>query len=204
MKAESRLSRGEIADLQSRLTTWLPPEEILRLVGRIGSLAYFCQSGLAFLRDAWIGAEFAKIRQLELVRLVSDIYPDFEILSGGGIERFEAVEADDPERRRGDEYRDSSDHAQCDPIDSWIARAEQTPLWLAAACQKKANKRYGARANLVVYLNVGEYGIRQREIESCFPSATASVKGSFDAVWVLWKSKAYLVWQSGEQPRRAA
>jgi hypothetical protein len=69
----------------------------------------------------------------------------------------------------------------------WVARAERASAWLEAACQTKLNKRYSARANLIIYLNLNEYGIRQQNVESCFSTATAKVKDSFDAVWVLWK-----------------
>ena len=83
-------------------------------------------------------------------------------------------------------------------MEDWIARVEQAPAWLEAACRNKADKRYGARANLVIYLNLSEYGIRQTEVGSSFLSATSAVKDSFDAVWVLWKERAYLVWKSGK------
>ena len=76
----------------------------------------------------------------------------------------------------------------------WIARAEQAPAWLQAACRKKTNKRYATRTNLVIYLNLSEHGIRQSEVEACFPSATESVKDAFETVWVLWKQRVYQVW----------
>lgn len=209
-----RLTREEIAELERRLIRWQTPEAMSRLVddtvNHIGSLNLFNQGGLALLRDAWIAAEFGQIRQLEQVRLVADIWPDFELNIDGRVEAFEAVEADDPKRRRGDEYRNSTGRIKQDPVEDWIVRAEQAPAWLEAACRKKADKRYGARANLVVYLNLIEYGIRQKEVERCFPSATAAVKDCFDAVWVLWKKRAYLVWKGAKhtieiaQPRNAS
>jgi hypothetical protein len=81
-------------------------------------------------------------------------------------------------------------------VENWIARAEQAPIWLEAACRKKASKKYSTRSNLVIYLNLGEYGIRQKEVERSFPSATAAAKDSFNSVWILWKKRAYLVWES--------
>ena len=165
---------------------------------RLGSVDLFNQGGLAFLRDAWIAAEFAQIREAGHVRLVADTWPDFELKKNSQIEQFEAVEADAPERRRGDEFRDGIWEIKQDTMEDWIARAEQAPAWLEFACRKKANKRYDPRANLIIYLNLSEHGIRQKEVESSFPTATAAVKNSFDAVWVLWKKQAYLVWKSGE------
>jgi hypothetical protein len=201
-----RLSPGEIADLRRQLVLWQTPEAMLKLyddtVERIGSENLFTQAGLVFLRDAWIAATFARARSVKHVRLVADIWPDFEMKKAGRIEAFEAVEADDPQRRRGDEYRNTTKKREHDPIENWIARAELIPTWIAAACQKKANKGYGACAGLVVYLNPDEWGIRQEEVESSFPSATATVKDKFDTVWVLWKNQAHLVWQTGEVQSR--
>ena len=197
-----RLTREEITELERRLAQWQTPKAMSSLVddamNQVGSVDLFNQGGLALLRDAWIAAEFGRIRQAEQVRLVADTWPDFELKIDGRVEAFEAVEADDPERRLGDEYRKSSGKIKDDPVEDWISRAEQAPSWLEATSRKKALKRYGARANLVVYLNLSEYGIRQKEVEDCFPLTTAAVKDSFDAVWVLWKKRAYPVWKDGE------
>lgn len=193
-----RLDKDEIDDLIMRLAEWQTPQAMHAVVegtmNALGSTNLFNQSGLAFLRDAWTAAEFGGMRKAEQVRLMSDNWPDFELLIGGRVETFEAVEAYDPERRRGVEYRESIGVVEDDPVEDWIARAEQAPAWLEAACRKKAGKRYGARANLVIYLNLSEFGIRQSEVEGCFPSATEAVKDAFEAVWVLWKKQAYQVW----------
>ena len=198
----ARLSRDEITDMERRLAEWQTPAEMAALVEdamhRLGSEDLFNQGGLAFIRDAWIACEFGNKRRAEQVRLVADEWPDFELMKDGQIEPFEAVEADDPERRRGDEYRNTTGEIEDDPVEDWIARAEQASAWLEAACQKKADKHYGARANLVAYLSFTEYGIRQKEVEKCLVSVTEAVKDSFDTVWVLWKKRAYLVWKGGE------
>jgi hypothetical protein len=199
-----RLTHSEIEKLRFQLAEWQTPEDMWRLANdtgnRIGSTNLFNQSGLAFLRDALTAVEFGKIRKASTVRLVAEAaeWPDFEIEVGGAIEKFEAAEVDDPERRRGDEYRDWV-VGLADPVADWVARAEQTPAWIAAVCQKKLEKRYGGRPSLIIYLNVSEHGIRQTEIESSFPPATAVAKDHFDAIWILWKSKAYHVWQAGTQ-----
>ena len=90
------------------------------------------------------------------------------------------------------------EEAEDDLLEDIFARAEQAHNWIAAACQKKADKRYTGRANLVVYLNLSEYGIRQMEVEACFPSATEVAKDNFEAVWVLWKKRTYPVWRNGQ------
>ena len=193
-----RLAPDEIADLTKRLAVWQTPQAMHGLVeatmNSLGSTNVFNQSGLAFLRDAWIAAEFGEMRNAEKAQLVSDNWPDFELLIGGRVEAFEAVEADDPERRRGVEYREGIGKVEDYPVEDWVACAEQAPAWLEAACRKKAGKLYGGRTNLVIYLNLSEFGIRQSEVEACFPSATEAVNDTFEAVWVLWKKRAYQVW----------
>jgi hypothetical protein len=195
-----RLTNKEIIELKRQLFQWQLPDTMLHLVDgtmdQTGSVDLFNQGGLAFLRDAWIAAKFGQIRQAKQVRLVSETWPDFELQIGDRIEAFEAVEADDPERRRGDEYRNSTGEIKQDPVEDWIARADQASTWLEIACQKKAGKHYGARVNLVVYLNISEYGIRQKEVEGSFSSSTAAAKNDFDTVWILWKDQAHLVWKS--------
>jgi len=140
--------------------------------------------------------------QAKKVRLVADDWLDFELKIAGKVISFEAVEADDPNRRRGKEYPDDADPAEAieDPIEDWIWRAGQIPSWLDAACKKKAGKSYSARTNLIIYLsNAGEYGIRQDQVEACFPSATGSAKNHFNSIWVIWKMKPYLVWRDGQR-----
>ena len=80
------------------------------------------------------------------------------------------------------------------PGEKWIADADAAPSWVAAACEKKLRKRYSGRALLLIYLNFSEYGIRQGEVLTALPSATASVKDHLNSVWVLWQQKALQVW----------
>ena len=105
-----RLSRDEIEGLTKRLGEWQTPEAMDAVVDEamnsLGSTNLFNQSGLAFIRDAFIAAKFGNVRDADKIRLVEDNWPDFELLIGDRVEAFEAVEADDLERRRGDEYRD--------------------------------------------------------------------------------------------------
>lgn len=197
----TRLTRQEAENLLHQLASWQTPGDMRQLVdteiSKIGSETLFNQGGLAFIRDAWIAAEFAVIRKAEKVRLMSDNWPDFELMIDGQAVAFEAVEADDPDRRRGHEYKKGLNGIQDDPVEDWIARAEQAPVWIEKASRKKADKKYAQRTNLVIYLNLSDYGIRQTEVESCFRSATESARVSFDSIWILWKKKAYRVWPIG-------
>ena len=203
-----RLEKHEIAELKARLAEWQTPAAMHDLVDAtmdgLGSENLFNQGGLAFLRDAWTTAGFGKMRKAEKVRLVAGNWPDFELEIGGQVEAFEAVEADKPGRQRGLEYRKGIGEVEDDSVEDWIAEAEQAPVWLEAASQKKADKKYGARAKLLIYLNLNEWGIRHSEVVSCFPHATRAVKGLFEEVWVLWKDRAYRVWRQPSAPVQAA
>jgi len=198
-RSRTRLTKSEISDLQQRLRRWQKPAEMVELAKPVSSIIFFNQSGLAFLRDAWVAAEFAKARKADLVRLVEDNWPDFELMVGGNIERFEAVEADDPKRRRGLEYTEESiGKVEHDPVENWIARAEAAPRWIAIACERKAAKNYAGIANLVIYLsNSGGYRIGDAEVKASFPAATASIKNLFESVWILWQGEAYKIWSFG-------
>ena len=100
-----------------------------------------------------------------------------------------------PGRRRGDEYREAEKRTadggpivEDDPIEDWIARADQVPAALSAVIATKIGKRYAGRASLLVYLNVNEFGIRQVEIEAAMAPAVAPALPCFQRVWLLVES----------------
>ena len=70
-----------------RLAQWQTPQAMHAVteatVNALGSANLFNQSGLAFLRDAWIAAQFGEMQKAEQVRLVSDNWPDFELIISG-------------------------------------------------------------------------------------------------------------------------
>lgn len=192
----TRLSKREKRTLKTVFCEWQDPRTMAETVDQcmngLGSVDLFTQAGLEFVREAWTAAKFAQLRGAAHVRLIADEWPDFELRYEGKSERFELIEADDPDRRRGDEYRERIGEVSDDPVEDWIARAEKAAVWMDIACRKKMKKNYGSRANLLILLNLNEFGIRQQEVESTFPAVTAIVKNQFESVWVLWKEKAYM------------
>lgn len=200
----TRLTDSEEKDFRKRLSEWQNPESMCALVEKIrhklGAKDFFNQRALSFLRDAWIAGRFSKLRGADEVRLVNEDCPDFELKISGGIERFEATEADSPDRRRGEYYRKGIGQVEDCPFEGCLKQAEQAESWVRKAAEKKAKKQYGVDVNLVIYLNLQsfhfdsiEYDICQEKIESCFGAATKSAKSKFKAVWVLWDDKAYKV-----------
>lgn len=165
---------------------------------RDGVADFFGQGGAAFLRDAWLAGEFGRLRDCDAVRLVppADRWPDFEARRSGEVECVECVEADLPGRRRGDEYhRAEGCHAvEHDPVEDWTARASVTPEALAAAISRNLEKRYPPGASLLVYLNIGSWGVRQAEIEAAMGAAVEPALPNFRRVWILWEGRLHGPW----------
>ena len=180
-----KLTKTELASHRTWLSGWRTPADMAAYVSAIndamGSASFFRQAGIEFLRDAWLAGEFGRHRQCPSVRLVPqhERWPDFEARGGDGIvERVECAEADVPGRRRGDEYRELEKRnagggsiVEEDPIEDWIARANQVPVALSAVIAAKVEKHYAGRASLLVNLNISEFGIRQAEIEAAMTPA---------------------------------
>jgi len=184
---------------------WQSPEEFglcyEEIVSQIDSETFFNQSGLGFLRDAFVASEVASACYAKKVRLITADRPDFELETTAGFEPFEATEAFEPGRRRGLEYRNIAGELELeeDPGEDWFRRGRAGIQWLRLAAQNKAKNakdgKYGHGVNLAIYLNMNEFDVLHNEVLSKFPAATNSAKDFFKTVLVLWKSTVYCVWQ---------
>ena len=187
------------------MSQWRSPREMNEYVDELmaaaGSKALFNKPGTTFILEAWIAGHFANVVGATTVRLIDDQWPDLEVRLNDNLIRFEAIEADVPGRKRGDEYRQPPKMVE-DPVEDWIARAEAVPGALQTAVRKKQAKLYSKHENLLIYLNIREYGIRHREIISAFPDATKDARDIFKSVWILWKEQAFEVWRDGEPSQR--
>jgi hypothetical protein len=54
------------------------------------------------------------------------------------------------------------------------------PAALSSAIAAKIDKHYGAQVSLLVYLNIGEFGIRQAEIEAAMAPAVTPALPCFE------------------------
>lgn len=195
----AKLERNDIKRHRKWLSNYQTPLEMAAYVEDImksmGSADFFSQGGLAFLRDAWLAAEFGKIRNIPQVRLVDEYqeWPDFEAINNGIVESFECVEADIPNRRRGDEYREKGldNNIDEDPIENWIARANEVPSALDKAIITKISKKYSGSVSLLVYLNIQEYGIMKGDIERSIYLSMNDCGSLFQRIYILWKNKIY-------------
>ena len=133
------------------------------------------------------------MQEAESARLAapSDQWPDGFIKLRGQIHNVE-VTSTHGGRKLGEEYRNpSGETIRMDPVENWIERANSIPKYLDEAIGNKAKKKYASPCWLVVYLNISEYGIRQKETEKTIDEIKTRYASAFFAVSVLWKGKLY-------------
>jgi hypothetical protein len=195
---DSEIAAQVTSDDQAHLmlARWRSPTEFRGLVevllARTTSSELFNSPRKKYLLDAWTLAEFTRHIAVDRVRLQDRKvqWPDGYIEVDRVQKNVEVTIADMPGRRMGDEYRDLvKDVLQHDPVEDWIKRAEAIPGALDQAIRNKLAKRYSSRFVLVVYVNLGEYGIRQMEVEREIRRIKALYREHFEELHVLWKDK---------------
>jgi hypothetical protein len=157
-----------------------------------------------FIKEAINALTVAKCLGVSRINLIADEWPDFELEAGQQVRKFEAIIADLPGRRIGEDYKNMDPGGNTivdDPAENWRKRAAQIPAALKTAAKKKVDKGYPATSDLLIYLNIGEYGTRQGKVEAILPRCTMVAKDKFRAVWVLWKERLYLAWENGTLQR---
>jgi hypothetical protein len=154
---------------------------------------FFLRPGLKFLHDAYVLAKFAAKIGADQVRLADrrDQWPDGFVRVSKRTIKVE-VTSTHGGRKLGEEYREPRG-MQSDTIEDWHARADSIPRYLDIAICDKVSL-YGARycdCWLVVYLNIDEWGVRQREIEQVITETMTRYSDYFREISVLWKGKLY-------------
>ena len=198
-----KLMKEELRNYRQRLERWHPPLQMRRVCQDILDVGDADQPELEFVNKAWAAASFVEQRRADAVRLIpANDQSDFELQFGNRKEQWKFAPAEGLNPRCGSvtsacHFAVAERGLQDDPVSAWIARAETAPEAMRAQCAATAARHYSGWVRLLVYLEVQEYGIRQREIEASFPSATAPAKDAFSEVWVFWKERAYCVWKDG-------
>ena len=108
---------------------------------------------------------------------------DFFMRSDGREYAFQLVEAIEPKRRRGDEYKArASDRLHSLPYEPEKGHVEG-PTWIASRIEQKAAKNYAGAAhlNLLVYANFAARGLQHRSVVD----AAAKFQAAFASIWVL-------------------
>lgn len=189
------LSPEEIKAARVILARWQSPDAFKALVdplcARCASRDWFNRPQLKFLHDAFVLARFARRQCVDEVCLAepSAQWPDGFVRAAGQMHNIE-VTSTHGGRKLGEEYREVRG-PRMDPVGDWVARGESIPKFLDEAISAKSKKRYSAPCWLVVYLNISEWGIRQKETEATIAEAKARYASSFEAISVLWKGCLY-------------
>jgi hypothetical protein len=111
------------------------------------------------------------------------------------------VEADLDGRRRGDEYRDWAKNkfvARADPSDAWEKRRDEFPFAIERVVRKKVEKKqagkYDDTVSLLIYVNLGTYGLWREELELALIERTRLAADQFHSVWAWWDGRLYRCW----------
>jgi hypothetical protein len=189
------LTDGEIRQARQTLAQRQAPDIFKAttdaLCARCGSKDWFNSPHLKFLHDAFVLARFARAQEAESVRLAGPLeqWPDGVMRLDGKDHNVE-VTSTHGGRWLGKEYREVTGPTM-DPVEDWIERADSIPKYLDEVIAAKAKKHYSSPCWLVVYLNISEYGIRQKETEAVIAETKARYAHMFQAISVLWKRKFY-------------
>jgi hypothetical protein len=180
---------------QALLIEWQSAQAFASTTGamcrRCRSSDYFNRPRLKFLHDAFVLADFARLKEVEAVRLAnpSDQWPDGYVKFRGQVHNIE-VTSTHGGRLLGKEYKEISGPT-LDPVENWIERANSIPKYLDEAIGGKMKKKYASPCWLVVYLNINEYGIRQNETKQVIAETKARYSQGFVEISILWKGELY-------------
>jgi hypothetical protein len=151
-------------------------------------------------REIWAAVTFCEAASARKVRMTRDdsLGSDFEVMQrDGSIVRLQFTEAMMPDRRRGDEYRERARSAEDnthDPFGDWYFRRQHIRSALEKEIINKAAKNYPPNIGLLIYLNIGTYGVWRREIEREMIEASELHGSRFRSIWVLWHGRLYRTW----------
>lgn len=106
----------------------------------VGRESYFNDAGTSWRREARVIGRFCKILGADSCQLIQHDPPDGSFIYGGVNYPVEVVEALDPERRRGSEFRDDAPEIK-DQDEAYLARqVSEFPNWVRMAAEKKITK----------------------------------------------------------------
>jgi hypothetical protein len=180
---------------------WRSPTEIFDELDRIKGVirsehpfqsdAFVTHREAKQLREIWVLAKCASLMEISKVKLSVVDPPDGYIGRGAVTVPAEVLEVLEPGRKRNLEFGPDAPRMSMDPVENWVRRADAIPSALADGIQKKKAKSYPPSTELFVYLNIGEYGIRQKEIEAVIRSLLAQPVDPFAGIHVRWKEKVF-------------
>jgi len=190
----SDLNVEKLAAGRAALERWQSPDEFVAKVAALAepieSEPLFNRGAVKFLHDAMVLAEFTKFRPTEKVRLTAekDRWPDGQTGTAESPINIEVTEVLEEGRKRGEEYRNDAQPLDGNAED-WRKRALAIPGQLEKAIKRKRQKGYGEKCKLVIYLNMSNYGVLQKETEAAIAATKAKYADDFQEICVLWQMK---------------
>lgn len=186
---EPRLSRKEKAQWKTVFQRFMSPRDCLSMVSdlreKIGS-NFHVQSGLEFVREAWILGMYGSEIGADQVRIYPESNYDGEVMSGEDRIRVEITEIMDANRRRGDEYRQGN--GGFEEIDEETSEAELLafPRHFRQCVSNKVGKDYPEGVGLLIYLNTILSLFHKSEIRHIVEREVKPALDKFRFVDVLW------------------
>ena len=186
---EPRLTRKEKAKWKTIFQKFMSPRDCLSMVSdlreKIGS-NFHVQSGLEFVREAWILGTYGSIIGADEVRIYPESNYDGEVVLGNNRSRVEITEIMDANRRRGEEYRQRN--GGLEEIDEETAEAELLafPEHFRKCVSNKVSKDYPDGVGLLIYLNTILSLFYKSEIRKIIEREVKPALGKFRFVDVLW------------------
>ena len=184
----------KLAEGRTALERWQTPAEFTAKIDELADLVesepLFNLTGVQFLLDAMILGMFAEYRPTESIRLAGekDQWPDGYTGTEKTPVNVEVTEVLEEGRKRGQEYRNDAQPLDGNAED-WRKRAQAIPGQLEKAIKRKKQKGYGKNCTLVIYLNMSNYGVLQKETEAAIAAVKAKYAGDFQEICVLWQMK---------------
>jgi hypothetical protein len=203
------LSDQEISNYKATLSQWMSPQDMEAKLNKIFLSVtkgdQFINPKLGFYIDARTACNLAFQMNAKSVRLIPQAFPDFELtLVENGVDivrQFEAVEADQHGRKRGDEYRAISDseisEVQIEEAfliteDALSSNEEEVIEALQRVCKKKSEKNYPPDTRLVIHVNFDNYYEREAALRIVL-AGVQEYKRYFGEIHVLWQHEHFQI-----------
>lgn len=188
------LSKADVAILKTRLAKWRTPTAMDAILDSYRETHLFHlagQGGAQSWREMHCAVEAARIVGAEVVRLVIEDRPDFEMRLSGETVPCELVEVIKPGRRLGQEMTELADLHNAgellppehfDPDEELIALGPA----LRIALEKKCAKGYPPKTVLVVRLQLSLFPSQDVAAQKIVQEAVSSAVKQFRAVIVIY------------------
>ena len=179
-------------------------DEANREMALVSAVSLFNDSQYQKLREKWCAAKFGLgysqfIAPCEVAISNSQqrIDADFFLQSDATIFAFQLAEAQEPERKRGAEYKQFARHEiRSIPYEPERGSVEG-PEWIANAIRKKVEKKYDGSStlNLAIYANFSAINLQHSSVTAqCEP-----FKQTFASIWVITNTHFTCLFGDGER-----